>query len=469
MRTLSPVLVNAFSLSVLLVGTVVSFFSLEAGFPLILASIGVACISRYRAKSWFSGSLAVIPAVLIFVYVAGAVDRESPVFNTNVSPTVWAIIGLGSVSLILGIWLAAGTPQPVPTLENFDSRGSEFLFWLGVAAAAASLINYATGGLPLLSGDIDGNRFGVTSGALARFWVLVHPITQVSVIAFLVKLLQRSLDARWAALGMYSIASLIFTGGRSLAAVALLAFGILYLEIKRPKLQLVLFTVVVGIALIGTLGLARSMASANADAALSYLSRRGLYSWSGSLDLSLQTGPRVLTVAINNLADEHLGGRILLGDLPGLAWPYRSFGYLPYGSGYLVTAITGRDTNLGGSPPTIFGGLYLDFGWFGVAIGALLVGFLLVFCRKLMYRTPNFSSYVWFGYFASYITLSGYSYLSFKPQWIIVLLVCAAARVSWGKANGSASGRPKVSPAPMPEGLRPTPLNAARRSGGLKG
>lgn len=431
MKSLAPILVNIFSALIFLVGTAVTFFSFEAGIPIILTSVGIACVSRYRAPSWFAGSLALIPAILIFVYVAGAIDRESPVFHTNVSPTVWQIIGLGSVALILGLWLAGGSRQSVQRLEMFDTRGSSLFFWLGVAAAAVSVINYATGGIPLFSSDINGARFGGSGGTLGRLWVVVHPITQVSVIIFLVKLQQRRLDARWTALGIYSIGSLIFTGGRAPIVVALLAFGVLFLEIKRPRLPVVMIVILVGIVLTGALGLERSMTSANASVAQSYLSKRGLYSWAGSLDLSLQAGPRALTVAIDKLSGEHLGGWILLGDLPGFAVPYGPDGGLPYGSGYIVTAITGRDTNQGGSPPTIFGGLYLDFGWLGVAIGALIVGLLLVYFRKIMYRTPSLSSYIWFSYFAAYIILSGYSYLSFKPQWIIVLLICAAARVSW--------------------------------------
>lgn len=435
---------NALSLLTFLVGAGLSFISLGTGIPILLAALGIACLSRYRRRSWFAGSLALIPATIVFVYVLGAVDRDAPVFNTNVSPTVWTIIFVGSVSLVLGLWWAGSSHS----IENdgpvkFDSRGSEFFLWVGCAAALVSLINYATGNIPLLSGDIDGTRFSEASGMLNRLWVLVHPITQVNVIIFLLKLQQRQLDPRWVALGSYSILSLILTGGRSLAAIGALAFGILFIELKRPKLQLVFAAALAGALLTGASGLWRALGSANAATSQSYLSRRGLFSWLGSLDLSLQTGPRVLTLAVNNLGGEQLAGRILIGDLPKFGTPYGAIYGLPYGSGYIVTAITGRDSSFtgGGSPPTIFGGLYLDFGWFGVVLGSLLVGFLMVLSRKLMYRKPSLSSYVWFSYFAAYVALSSYSYLSFKPPWIVVLFLCLAGAISWRKPDGRHAGQ----------------------------
>lgn len=424
MRYSSVFLVNLFSFFVFVVGAVIVFFSWELGLAVMLASMGVACVSRYRiSRTGFAGSLAVIPALLIFVYVYGAADRDAPVYFVNVSPTAWAIIAAGSAALILGLWLGGGSRQPEPKLGRLSFSGSELFFWVGVAAIVLSTVNYATGDIALLSDDINRTRFSGNYGVLGQFWALIHPVTQVSVIVFLLKLQQRRIDLRWTLLGIFSAISLILTGGRSLIAISLIAFGVLLLEIKRPRIQVVLLAMVVGLVAFGAIGQLRTTSLSFSAPPRTYSSTQGLESWIRTTDLSMQTGPRVLTLAIYHLHGKSLNGQFLVGDLPYLR------GSSVTGSDRLVTGLLGRDTNVvGGLPPTFFGGLYLDFAWVGVIVGALLVGLLLTVSRRLVFRTPSLPAVVWFSYFAAYVLISGYSYLSLRPSWIVVLLMCIAAK-----------------------------------------
>jgi oligosaccharide repeat unit polymerase len=328
--------------------------------------------------------------------------------------------------------LAGDSKRSIARLDSLNFQGVDLFFWFGVAGICVSVLNYATGDIPLLSDDVNLARFTGDYGVLGRLWILVHPVTQVSVIIFLLKLRGKSFELRWTMLGIGSAASLILTGGRSLVAIALIAFGVLFLEIKRPKLRIVLIAICLGVVALGVFGQVRALSSSGVPEAQSFLAKRDLNGWFGSADVSLQTGPRVLTLAIDHLDDEPLGGLFLIGDLPKLRPSSIN------GSDQLVTQIIGRNpTVVGGSPPTIFGGLYLDFGWLGVCGGALLIGLLLVASRRIMYRTQNLGASIWFAYFAAYIAISGYSYVSLRPSWLVVLLMCIAANALSGESRGA--------------------------------
>lgn len=423
MRTSTSLLANGFSLLVFLAGSVVALFSWDVGLTIMLVSLGLACISRYRAASTgFAGSLALVPALLVFLYAYGAVEREAPVYYTNVSSTVWAIIAVGSVTLIAGLWMAGGAVPSEPKLRDPDFSSSGFFLLIGYIALALSAVNYTTGDIALFSTDINSARFAGNYGVVGQLWSLIHPVTQISVVVFLLKLRSRRMDFRWTVLGICSAISLVLSGGRSLSTLALIAFGVLFIELQRPKLRTIAIALLVGLVAFGAIGQIRAMSSSTATEAASYMAKRDLNSWFGSTDLSLQTGPRVMTLAIDQLNDGYLGGQFMLADLP------RVGDSSVVRSDQLVTLMLGRDPAIvGGSPPTLFGGLYLDFGWLGVIIGSLLIGSALAISRRMMYQNPSLSTCVWFSYFAAYISISGYSYVSLRPSWIVVLLLCIVA------------------------------------------
>jgi oligosaccharide repeat unit polymerase len=429
MRNSVAFIATMLALAVLAVGAAVSFISWDAGLLIMLFSLSMVCISRYYVLSpGFAGSLALIAPVIICVYILGAVDRESAVFATNISSTVQTIIIVGSIALVCGLCLGGLSTKSGTALGSCEFSADDFFFFAGVFALLLSAINYATGDIALLSGDIDSTRFSGQFGVLGHLWSLIHPVTQVSVIIALLMLYQRRIEARWVILGVCSVASLALTGARSLVAIPFIAFGLLYLEMRRPRIQAVLIIAVIGLLGLGALGQARSASPLRGSEATS-----GFRGWFDSVDASLQTGPRVLTVAIERLQDQTFGGQFLLGDLPYVRGT-------AVGSDRMVTLLLGRDPNVvGGLPPTIFGGFYLDFSWPGVVIGAVLVGLCLAVARRIMYRSPNMSTFVWFGYFAAYIAVSGYSYISFRPSWIVVLVMCMAGAILVGGSSGTNS------------------------------
>jgi oligosaccharide repeat unit polymerase len=422
-------------------GAVVSAFSWQVGFAMLLLSMAVGFCSRYHSSSvGFAGSLALIPALMISVYVYGSVDRESPVYDMNVPISVWIIFAVGCLFLILGLSVGAWKSRTAKFGE-IDFSGTQIFFWIGVIGVVIAGINYATGGIPVLADDINSVRFSQAGGVFASVWLIVHPITQMSVMVSLLKWMHGQLDKRWAMLGAISAVSLLFSGARSLIVMSLIAFGVVYLEKRRPKLSWILIASAIGLALLGVVGRFRALQSGGGSQYQSYLSRRGTNNWFGSLDSSLQTGPRVMTTAIDYLGGEQLGGQILLGDFPRLGAGKST------PSDQIVTLLLGRDPAVvGGSPPTIFGGMFLDFGWAGVVVGALLTGLLLVVARRIMYRSFSLPACIWFGYFAAYIALSGYSFLSLKPAWFVVLFTCIGAAIAHKESNGTNSNGIEVPP-----------------------
>lgn len=411
-------------------GSVVALIRWQTGLTIVLASVGVLCLTRYRAASTgFAGSLSIIGAALIAFYVYGSIDRAAPVYNQNVSLTVWGIVIVGAVSLLVGLWIAGGDARREPQLKSCDFAGESVFFGAGLCALAISVVNYATGDIPLLSTDVNAARFGGDYGSLGRLWPIAHPLLQISVIAFLLKLRVRKNEAKWVLLGIASAICLVLAGGRSFIVVAVIAFGVLILEITRPSVKLILAAVLIGLVAFGAIGELRALSSSGASEFQRYTAARQLEGWLGSADLSLQTGPRVLSMSIDVQKGEGLHGAFLFGDIG-----YFVNSEIPR-SDHLITTIIGRDPSvIGGSPPSIFGGMYLDFGWVGLALGALLVGLLLAVSRQVMYRRPSIATLIWFSYFAAYIAISGYSYLSVRPSWIVVLLVCTTAGVA-GKGS----------------------------------
>lgn len=438
------------ALTVFATGSIISFFWWQVGVAAMLTAAGIACLSRYRLQvSGFAGSLALVPALIISIYVYGSLDRAAPVYYTNVSSAVWLMIIVGSLCLILGMIIGGRGRESTNGIVDIDLTRATLFFWVGAAAIGLSALNYATGDIPLFSGDVNGARLGGNYGTLGRLWPLIHPVTQVSVIVALLLSLRRKLDLRWGVLGVLSAVSLLLAGGRSFIAIAIIAAGVLFLEIKRPRLQVVISAALAGILAFGIVGEIRALSSANAVGFQSYMSKRDLDSWFGSTDLSLQTGPRVLTLAVDSQNDEHLGGQIFVGDIGNFL-----NSAIPR-SDRLITTLIGRDPSLGGAPPTLFGGLYLDFGWLGVIFGALGVGLLLTLARRRMYSTPSLATSIWFAYFTAYISVSAYSYVSIRPSWLVVLTLCLASAISFRGLNGqnlnglevqNVSGRRRTAP-----------------------
>ncbi|WP_187358386.1 hypothetical protein [Microbacterium testaceum] len=373
-------------------------------------------------------------ASIAAIYAIGIAPRAFPVFGIDVSPATQLLILLGSATFSVSLLLAGRLAKP-PRSDNLisSSRTPKLLLFLVAIGILGAVINYATGDIPILSGDVNGSRLNGNFGTLGRMWPIFLPLLQLGVIAGIVSVLRRNATRAVIVSASLSTALLLLNGGRSLLVICLLAGALVAIDLMRPKLWVLVSAAAGGAGLIGLIGFARTQGSAGADAALQYLDERNLDSWWGSLDLSLQTGPRVLDLANSAVTSREAAGSILFGDIANF------FNSSFQRSDRLVTEAIGRDPLvLGGMPPTIWGGFTLEFGPVGLVLGAILVALALVYFNKKMRQNASILTDIWFGYFSAYILLGSYSYFSVRPSWItigVALLICSISEKSHTAMN----------------------------------
>lgn len=416
-----------------LVAESTSNLSLGGTIACLLIVLSLLLLSRYSLRTpVLSGSLVLVFALMIGIHVSGALPRSLPIMSINPRDGQWVMYLIGFVSLIIGAALGAARPSVpgrVTSVTDVDLADREpgwnlkvLLPVVGVAMFVG-IVNYATGSIPLLAGDVNGARLNGNYGALGRFWPLVFPVLQVGLMVSVVLISRGRATLLWLLAGLASASILVLSGGRSLLIIALLAVGVVFVEYARPRLSVIALVSAVGLALFGLVGAIRTASSANASAAAAFLSERNLDGWFGSTDLSLQTGPRVMSLALDSIQGQTLNGAVLLGDIQNFFVPAIAR------SDRVITALLGRDASvLGGLPPTIWGGFALDFGLIGIIIGGLIVGAIAGFSRTAMLKNWGLGATIWFGYFAAYLLLSSYSYISFRPSWIVVLILALITR-----------------------------------------
>ncbi|CAH0153810.1 hypothetical protein SRABI91_00776 [Rhodococcoides fascians] len=370
---------------------------------------------------------------LTLMFVVGVYPRLFPVFGINPSPETANIIAVGLVSLLIGVFgftfLIRGPAKPLGVLLSHASLPNVYHVAV-VTAIAVALANYFTGVIPLLADDVNASRFGDSFGVLERLWPLVIALMQSALIVGMYRYITHKVSKIDLIYMTAGSVILVLSGGRALIGVALLSCAILYIQVRRPPLWSIVLAVALGVGSLGIYGLWRAGNSTGAEAASSYLRARGLDNWSGSADLSLQTGPRVMERLLR--LDTSTDGKFFSGDLG-------SFLRLGYDlSDRYVTGLLGADVSaVGGLPPTLFGGLYLDWGILGVIFGSVALGSMLMLFQRMFTQRPSIASALWFSYFASYFVVSAYSYISLKPTWITV----AFLSIFIARANRRHDGR----------------------------
>ncbi|QWF21708.1 oligosaccharide repeat unit polymerase [Nocardioides sp. LMS-CY] len=386
-----------------------------------LLAIGVAVIVVYRRRSSIAGgAVAIVIFAMVLVLAVGSMPRDRPIYNVNPTLSVELLYVAGFAALICGL-IASGRliPSGAPNSSSLDSRRpqssrdqkdpstfSAYLF-IGCAAICLAVLNYATGVVPILSGDINAARLNsIDYGVFGRFWPLILPVLQTNIILAGILLIEGAVPRKFLVLASASLLILMLNGGRSLFLFPLVAVALYWVEVRRPRLPWVIGGLSAGAVLLGAIGYLRDTTSG--------VVTNG--SVLDSLDRSLQTGPRVLTLLISQ---ENTNGQFIAGDLLNFLSSNHER------SDRLVTVAIGRDPLVvGGSPPTIWGGLYLDFGIAGVLVGAFLLGLLLAGARRSLHERGTAASAVWFSFFCAYILLGAYSYVSIRPSWITVAILC---------------------------------------------
>lgn len=411
----------------------------------VLVAISVFCLARLRAEGHRNvvGSSSLVLLMIGVVYGIGLLDRPAPVFGINPTSDDYMLVALGMGALLSGalsvrvFFGASDHPvAPISGGRHISFLNDRKLVAIAIGAMSVAVVNYATGGIPVLSGDVNGNRFAGSYGVLGRLWPIILPALQVIVIVSVIRLMTSNKSMLWASLGFLSLLFLILSGGRSLFLIPIIAVGLFAIDFFRPRLRTILLCAASGVGLIGAFGYARTLGSSGSQTDLAYLGSRDQNSWLGTLDISVQTGPRVLSAARETISSNFMSGDFFLADL-------RSFlGASTPPSDRLVTMLLNRQPDLvGGLPPTLFGGLYLDWGALGVVFGAFVVGFLLELFRQRSRKRMALSTVVWTYYFSTYVLMSVYSYISAKPALFVVAFVCMFAfERDRGRSNEDTNG-----------------------------
>ncbi len=399
----------------------------SVSFAVLIAICGF-CLFRLRSTAGrgLEGSSALVILLIAAVYGVGLVDRSGPVFGINPTSQDYELVAIGLISLFAGSLIAANlrfksdyTLESKPKFGQVLFRGDHRIIVISGLAMTAAVVNYATGGIPVLSNDVDGSRFTGNYGVLGRFWPIILPILQIVVIIAFARLCAGRGSRKWFVLGGLSLVFLFLSGGRSLFIIPLIAIGLLSVDFFRPRFRTILLFAAAGFGVIGAFGYARTLGSNGSQASLAYLGTREQDSWFGTLDISLQTGPRVMSAARESIHESFLSGQFFWADLQN----FLGFQVMP--SDRLVTVLLDRQPDqVGGLPPTLFGGLYLDWGLAGVIVGAVAIGILLEIFRSRGLFRLNLANLVWAYYFSAYILMSVYSYVGAKPNLLFAAVIC---------------------------------------------
>jgi len=294
--------------------------------------------------------------------------------------------------------------------------------FLSVVAVAA--INLATGGIPLLAGSINSVRFGAGAGIFYQLWAwLIGALEWFAIAASVRCVIARRFD--WRGLVFASAASgiLLLLAGRSFLFLVVFALFLAILTLRRVSL--------IWLATLGALvllGLGGS-ASYRAEHSIGYGGGGKSLSIAGRLTQSAGIGPAVLASVLEETPGyvpfQH--GGFVLRDLR-VSLPTHPLGR-PESSDYWVTTVLRhrRTADVGGSPPTLTGGLYIDFGIPGILVGATLLGTLLTLLYVFVARSRSLAALILYSYFGAYMALSAYSYVSFKPEVMTVVLLSGGA------------------------------------------
>jgi oligosaccharide repeat unit polymerase len=272
----------------------------------------------------------------------------------------------------------------------------------------------------LLSSNIDATRIAGGSGLLGRVWTWIIGGLEWIIVIGSVRCfaLGRRSPRALAAVGA-SGGILVLLAGRSFLVVAGLAAVVALGVLRRVSLKRLVAICLVAVIVLGIAGKYRLTHSGEAGQGDERNTFYGLVSQSAG------TGPSVFATALKEIPQvvPFQDGTFILRDLRA-TMPFHIFGASESADFWVTRQLRARDTAVvGGSPPTLPGGLYIDFGITGIVVGSALLGLLLALMYRWTLRAQTVGAVAAYSYSSAYVALSAYSYVSIKPTVIAAMML----------------------------------------------
>jgi oligosaccharide repeat unit polymerase len=386
---------------------------------LVLSVTGVAGLVALRVRRVVilrhtGPGVHIAASALGFVFLFGLLAGRDQLLGHGA--TIAALFGLAVVAFLVGaafgvvVWGVRLTRVTVSL--GVDALRSPLARLVICGLTGVAVLNLATGAIPLFSANIDAARFVGNGGILGNAWTWVIGGLEWIVVVMGVRCFASGRGDRYSSLtAALSTGILVLLAGRSFVIIVALALVVAFAVLRGLPPSRLVVLVVIGLAFLGAAGKYRSEHSATMGQSPA---SRSSYS---AITRSAGTGPAVFATVLNQVPQfvPYQHGAFVLRDLRAML-PFHPFGRPESADSWVTRVLRGRNsTVVGGSPPTLVGGLYIDFGVGGVVVGAALLGLALTLIYRWAGRAQTLGAVTLYGYTTAYVALSGYSYVSIKP------------------------------------------------------
>jgi oligosaccharide repeat unit polymerase len=357
----------------------------------------------------------------------------------DLSRTV-AIGGIGCATWSIGFLAVLASvrsgPMEVPSLAPLQLRRRAPWIVIGLGAMLAGALFMRQGGPSALVHSAGSLHTNQGSGFYGQFgiWMLVG----TALYAF-ATLLQRPDDARarrvLAVSAPLAIGSTLALGSRGFIAFGLLAAGVIYLRMRAPSGRAVAITLSIAVLIAGLLEVVAIVRTNAASADLATSIERTVETPVPAFqtaDLSVfDDFVAMQTVVPSSIS--RLDGSSLL-QIPAALAPRALWPGKPEPLDNLVTEYL-YPGQVAGSPITMQGELFWNFGLAGVAIGSLLIGALMGWSVALLFRRDVLSLLLYAVLYVSVFALLTRALGTMTANTFIALVGVGVATVSAGTAT----------------------------------
>jgi hypothetical protein len=377
-----------------------------------------------RGETRFGGLILIFPAAYCITYTIGSLPLGRGLFGVNPDTTQWVIYGLGLACFMCG----ALAPRKIRQVSGDAYANEGFARLVGLAGLAGATVQVVNSSAPLLSGNINEARFNAEASIFTKATGLIVGAEQFGLVVLALSLVARHREKRpKPAIDIILVACLILSlllfGARSFIVLPLLAITLVVLERGGVKGLTVITISIVAFALLTAFNNFRQWQSGNEDDLQGTIAAHHLTGYPlASGIISLQAGPHVFQVARQRIPGviDYQRGQFFLADGALFLRTKR-----PPSDHFVTMYVTRRNvTDVGGSPPTVLGGLYIDGGVALIAGGMVVLGFVSRQLRDRYLASPHIYSGAAYGYWGAWLLISLYSYISLKPTVVLFMICC---------------------------------------------